>query len=85
MNDISTLAPALHGTVRPGEAAAPAEAPRRHYGVVRPRSIIAAWRERIRIRWELEQKARHNPYLIDDIGLTKPQLEAEIAKPFWQR
>jgi uncharacterized protein YjiS (DUF1127 family) len=28
---------------------------------------------------------KNNPELIDDIGLTKRQIEAEIAKPFWQR
>jgi uncharacterized protein YjiS (DUF1127 family) len=29
--------------------------------------------------------ATDNPHLIDDIGLTKRQVEAEIAKPFRQR
>ena len=29
--------------------------------------------------------SKDNPDLIDDIGLTKRQVEAEIAKPFWQR
>jgi uncharacterized protein YjiS (DUF1127 family) len=30
--------------------------------------------------------ATDNPHLIDDIGLTKEEVEAEIAKlPFWQR
>ena len=28
---------------------------------------------------------KDNPELIDDIGLTIRQVEAEIAKPFWQR
>ncbi|WP_432289212.1 DUF1127 domain-containing protein (plasmid) [Aminobacter sp. BA135] len=45
---------------------------------------MASWRWRIRFRWELEQKLRSDPHLIDDIGLTTPQVEAEIAKHFWQ-
>jgi uncharacterized protein YjiS (DUF1127 family) len=49
-----------------------------------PRSTIAIWRERIRLRWELAEMARDNPHLIDDIGLTRQQVEAEIAKPFWR-
>lgn len=50
-----------------------------------PRGIIAIWSERKRTRWELDRMARDNPHLIDDIGLTKLQVEAETAKPFWQR
>jgi len=54
------------------------------------RSIIAAlrertWRERIRFRWQLRQMSKDNPHLIDDIGLTRQQVEAELAKRFWQR
>lgn len=45
---------------------------------------IATWRWRIRFRWELEQKLKADPYLIDDIGLTARQVETEIAKHFWQ-
>jgi uncharacterized protein YjiS (DUF1127 family) len=48
------------------------------------RSTIATWEERKRLRWELEQMLKANPHLIDDIGLTRRQVEAEIAKPFWQ-
>ena len=49
------------------------------------RSLVARWRWRLRFRRELEQKAQDDPHLIDDIGLAKRQVEAEIAKPFWQR
>jgi uncharacterized protein YjiS (DUF1127 family) len=45
---------------------------------------IASWRWRMRFRWELEQKLKSDPHLIDDIGLTARQVEAEIAKHFWQ-
>jgi uncharacterized protein YjiS (DUF1127 family) len=46
--------------------------------------LVAAWRERIRLRRALARMAKANPYLIDDIGLTRREAEAEIAKPFWE-
>jgi len=49
------------------------------------RSFIADWRWRLRFRRELKRKATDDPRLIDDLGLTKRQVEAEIAKPFWRR
>jgi uncharacterized protein YjiS (DUF1127 family) len=49
------------------------------------RGLLAIWRERIRARWKLAQMAQENPHLLKDIGLTKQQVETEIAKPFWQR
>ncbi|RWH77296.1 MAG: DUF1127 domain-containing protein [Mesorhizobium sp.] len=81
MNDI--LASARHHAARPGTPLRPAEMSRRHLTTLR--SIIAAWGERKRFRWELEQMSKDNPHLIDDIGLTRRQVEAEIAKPFWRR
>ncbi|RWN54816.1 MAG: DUF1127 domain-containing protein [Mesorhizobium sp.] len=63
----------------------PAGILRRQHSLATLRSIIAAWDERKRFRWELEQMAKDNPHLIDDIGLTRRQVEAEIAKPFWRR
>lgn len=48
------------------------------------RSIIATWRERMCFRRQLERMSKANPHLIDDIGLTRRQVEAEIAKPFRQ-
>lgn len=53
-------------------------------GTARQRSIFATWRERIRIRWKLARMAQENPHLLKDIGLTKQQVETEIAKPFWR-
>ena len=56
--------------------------------VTRPISLwclIAIWRWRTRFRWELEQRSRDDPRLIDDAGLTRRQIETEIAKPFWKR
>ncbi|TXR47659.1 DUF1127 domain-containing protein [Phyllobacterium endophyticum] len=55
-----------------------------HCSVTNLRDIIATWRERSRFRGDLEQISRDNSYLIDDIGLTKRQVEAELAKSFWQ-
>ncbi|WP_292864811.1 DUF1127 domain-containing protein [Mesorhizobium sp.] len=60
--------------------------PRRGSGLTALRNNIAAWRERARFRWQLKEMAQTSPHLIDDIGLTRQQAEAEIAKlPFWQR
>jgi uncharacterized protein YjiS (DUF1127 family) len=63
----------------------PVEVSRWRYSLAILRSIIATWRWRIRFRWELQQKSKDNPHLIDDIGLTTQQVEAEVDKPFWQR
>ena len=49
-----------------------------------PQPLIATWRWRIHFRWGLQQKLSGDPHLIDDIGLTRRRVEAEIAKPFWQ-
>ena len=51
-----------------------------------PDAMIAAFREQARFRWDLKRISETNPHLIDDIGLTRRQVEEEIAKlPFWQR
>lgn len=83
MND--TLAAAPHPAAPRGTHVRPAGTSRRHYSLATLRSIVAAWDERKRFRWELEQMAKDNPHLIDDIGLTRRQVEAEIAKPFWRK
>ncbi|HTV69146.1 MAG TPA: DUF1127 domain-containing protein [Rhizobiaceae bacterium] len=65
----------------------PAKASYRYEGLAAlatRRSIIATWSERMRFRWDLQQMASANSHLIDDIGLTTRQVEAEISKPFWQ-
>ena len=48
------------------------------------RRIVATWHRRTRFRRDLEQVSRNDPHLIDDIGLTRRQVEIEIAKHFWQ-
>lgn len=50
-----------------------------------PQSLLAIWQDRIRTRWKLAQMAQENPHLLKDIGLTKQQVEREIAKPFWRK
>lgn len=45
---------------------------------------IATWQERQRFRRNLREMSDANPHLLADIGLSRRQVEAEIAKPFWQ-
>ena len=65
-------------------SAEPADVSRRRYSLATLRNMIATWDERTRFRWDLEQKSKTSLHLFDDIGLTRRQIEAEIAKPFWQ-
>ncbi|OCO98819.1 hypothetical protein BC374_13105 [Ensifer sp. LC13] len=46
--------------------------------------MLAAWRDRNRFHTDLERKLQGDPHLIDDVGLTRRQVEEELAKPFWQ-
>ncbi|MBB4866282.1 uncharacterized protein YjiS (DUF1127 family) [Pseudomonas nitritireducens] len=48
------------------------------------RQWIALWQARAQLRRQLARMARANPHLIADIGLTREQVAAEIAKPFWR-
>lgn len=58
----------------------------RRYGLAALRELMVARRKQARYRFDLKRMARDNPHLIDDIGLTRDEVEAEIAKlPFWQR
>jgi len=84
MNDTATLASAPHQAARPGTPVGPADVSRRRDSLATLRSMIATWHWRMRFRWELEQKLKAGRHLIDDIGRTRRQVEAEIAKPFWQ-
>ena len=47
------------------------------------RSAIETWEERKRFRLQLAEMMRATPHLIEDIGLTKAEAHAEIAKPIW--
>ncbi len=80
MND--TLASTPHQAARPATRAGPADVSRRHLAALR--NMITTWAERKRLRWELERKLKDDPYLIEDIGLTRRQADVEIAKPFWR-
>jgi uncharacterized protein YjiS (DUF1127 family) len=57
---------------------------RRRYGLATLRNVMAIWDKRKRFRRDLALMSRDDPHLIDDIGLTRRQAEAEIAKPFWR-
>jgi uncharacterized protein YjiS (DUF1127 family) len=46
--------------------------------------IFATWRERVVLRRALAEMLEANPHMIDDIGMTKQEVEAEITKRFWQ-
>jgi uncharacterized protein YjiS (DUF1127 family) len=80
----NSLASAPHQAARRG---APVEqASRRRYSLATLRNAIAARRARARFRWDVKRISEIGPHLIDDIGLTRRQVEEEIAKlPFWQR
>jgi uncharacterized protein YjiS (DUF1127 family) len=80
MKNILTRPISLHD-VAPNVSA---EVSRRHASLLGIRGILATWSGRMRFRWELDQMSKANPHLIDDIGLTRRQVEAEIAKRFWQ-
>ena len=78
MNGILTFASNSSHAPQPVEAAG------RRYTLATPGNLISAWRERSYFRWDLARLAKDSPELIDDIGLTMEQVEAEIAKPFWR-
>ncbi|WP_051355341.1 DUF1127 domain-containing protein [Mesorhizobium erdmanii] len=82
MTNIFASAP--HQAVRRGVPVG--QVPNRRYSLASLRNTIAAWRQRTRFRWDLKRISEVNPHLIDDIGLTRTQVDEEIAKlPFWQR
>ena len=62
----------------------PMELPAARHGLSMLRDIITNYRARRRFRCDLERMSKENPHLIADIGLTKWQAEAEVAKRFWQ-
>lgn len=45
--------------------------------------LLPTWRERVRRRRELKNRLTISPHLIDDMGMTVKEVEAEIAKRFW--
>ena len=70
--------------VRPAVPAREENRLRWHSNFAALRRIVATWEKRARFRRDVEQVSRHDPHLIDDIGLTRRQVEIEIAKHFWQ-
>jgi len=47
-------------------------------------SLIALWSARSRQRKALDELARFDPHLLDDIGIRPDQAVRETAKWFWQ-
>lgn len=47
-------------------------------------SLIALWSAHSRQRKALDELARFNPHLLDDIGIRPDQAMRETAKWFWQ-
>lgn len=45
---------------------------------------VSRWRERHFYRRDLARLSSVAPHMIDDIGLTKDEVESELAKPFWR-
>jgi len=82
MNDTRIPASAPYPIVWPGAPPGPVSHAR--YGLGTLCNILATWEDRKRFRLELARLANDNPHLIADIGLTRRQVEAEIAKPFWR-
>jgi uncharacterized protein YjiS (DUF1127 family) len=85
MMNIPAVASFTHQAARPGTPVARQSVSWRRHSLGALRKILAAWEERLRFRRDLEQRAAADPHLIDDVGLTTREVEAEIAKPFWQR
>lgn len=50
-----------------------------------PLRLLTVWEERVRFRQQLELMARNKPELLDDVGLTRAQIDRETRKSFWQR
>lgn len=84
MIDTPTLGSAAHQGAGPETRRQPADRSPRLYSLKGLRRLIATWRERDRFRSELEQKLQGDPHLIDDVGLSRRQVQEELAKPFWQ-
>ncbi len=85
MTATSILSPEFAEATRIEPPARPVAAIRALDGPAIPGSLFATWRRRIGFRRDLERLAKAGPYLIDDIGLTMAQVEAELGKPFWRR
>jgi uncharacterized protein YjiS (DUF1127 family) len=84
MTDVPTLDPATYPGVQPETGGEPAA---RSHGLFILRGLqrlIARSRARDRFRSEIERKLLDDPHLIDDVGLSRRQIQEELAKPFWQ-
>lgn len=51
---------------------------------IRIAGYVSRWRQRHFYRRDLARLSGVAPHMIDDIGLTKDEVESELAKPFWR-
>jgi uncharacterized protein YjiS (DUF1127 family) len=49
-----------------------------------PIELVKAWRSRRHYRRELGRLLRVGRHMISDIGLTLPEAQAEMNRPFWR-
>ena len=84
MRSILTTVSDVHGATRldPGQQQAKAAVRAPSWSGLK--SLIKAWHDHTYFRHELARIAKDLPELIDDMGLTMKQVEAELAKPFWR-
>jgi uncharacterized protein YjiS (DUF1127 family) len=75
MLDNRTFVPASYQARRPSRQPA---------GLASLRRLLATWSQRRRFRRDLVEMAKTNLHMIEDIGLTRQQAEAEVTKPFWR-
>jgi uncharacterized protein YjiS (DUF1127 family) len=84
MTDTPTLGLAAYQGAHAKQRGGPA-ARSQGRAILRPlRRLLARWRARDRFHSELEQKLRGDPHLIDDVGLSRRQVQEELDRPFWQ-
>ncbi len=84
MTDTPTLGSAAYQGAQPELRGEPANRSHRPSIVRGLRRLVARWRARDRFRSELEQKLDGDPHLIDDVGLSRRQIQEELDRPFWQ-
>ncbi|WP_246811322.1 MULTISPECIES: DUF1127 domain-containing protein [unclassified Mesorhizobium] len=79
-----TFVPAVHRTTIARTSIRRTNAPRQSLCLGSLRDMVETWEERKRFRLKLQDMLITAPHMIADVGLTRKQVEAEIAKPFWR-
>jgi uncharacterized protein YjiS (DUF1127 family) len=58
---------------------------RRRVRIAVPMSLPVTWLRRMRQRRELETLLSRSDRFLQDIGLSRDEIEIEVRKPFWRR